>query len=228
MPLLKRRAPTSFEVPLQDVVVRVSAPLELYEEARAAAMQVWEQIQSYGIRDREFRTSKRPLAVPEDAPEIVRRMAGIAGSVGVGPMFTLQGALTEHIGRLLAAHAPELAVTTGGDYFLVSRKRAKLPVHHQRDGEPMSIVIRPDLGPIGVYTTMGRLQTPADTADAVVVVADSCILADAVAAAVMAILRKPGAFGGALSFMRRFAGVHGGIVVQGERIGLTGAVEITP
>jgi len=227
MSLLRRRGQTSFEVPVQDFTVRVSARVELYEEARAAAMQVWEQLQSYGIRHREFRTSKRPLTVPDDAPDIVRRMASVSRAVGVGPMFTIQGALTEHVGRLLAPHAPELAVTTGGDYFLVSRKRAKLAVH-QGAGEPMSIVIRPDLGPIGVYTTMGRLQTPAETADAVIVVADSCILADAVATAVMAILRKPDALAGALRFIRSFQGVHGGIVVMGERIGLAGSVEIAP
>jgi ApbE superfamily uncharacterized protein (UPF0280 family) len=152
-------------------------------------------------------------------------MAAIAAGVGVGPMFTFHGAVTEHVGRTLGRSLSEVVVVNGGDYYVVSKKRAKLVVA-QRRGEGLSVVIRPDLGPIGVYTTMGRLERPAETAESVVVLAESCILADAAAAAVMAILRRPESFAGALSFLRRLRGVHGGIVVHEDRIGVAGGVEI--
>jgi uncharacterized protein len=222
-----KRKSQSFDVPVQDMVLRITAPPDFYEEARAAAMSFWEQLQSYGIRNPEFRTSKRPLAeVPENAPEVVRRMITIASGVGVGPMFTFPGALTDHVGTTLNRFVPELVIVNGGDYFIATKKASKLTVFH-RDGEPMSVVIRPERCPMGVYTTMGNLQTPADTADGVIVLATSCILADAAAAGVLAILKRPESFAGALTFLRHLKGVHGGIVIHEDRIGVAGNVEIS-
>jgi hypothetical protein len=52
------------------------------------------------------------------------------------------------------------------------------------------------------------------------------MLADAAAAGVEAILPKEEGFANALEYLRRVPGVHGGLVVQGERIGVVGALEI--
>src|SRR2546427_8230739 len=101
MSLLRKRS-VHFDVPIQDLTLRIAGPEELYEEARAAGMQFWEQIQSYAIRHPGFQSSKRPLSVPEDAPEIVRQMAAQTGLAGVGPMFAFRGALTEFVGKRLA------------------------------------------------------------------------------------------------------------------------------
>ena len=49
MPLRTKRRSRSFDVPVHDLVLRVTGPEELYEEARAVGMQFWEQVQSYGI-----------------------------------------------------------------------------------------------------------------------------------------------------------------------------------
>ncbi|HYU56467.1 MAG TPA: hypothetical protein VEO00_00260, partial [Actinomycetota bacterium] len=182
-------------------------------------------LQSYCIRDKGFKTSKRPVAVPEDAPETIRRMGEVAALVGVGPMFTFPGALAEHVGRTLARSLPEVTVVNGGDTYAVTRRPSKLTVY-RREGQALSVVIRPEQGPAGVYTTEGSLLTAADSADAVVVVADSCVLADAVAAAVLAILSHPRSFAQALRLLRTTAGVRGGIVVRDERIGLAGHVEL--
>ncbi len=225
MPLRMRRKAQSFDVPVHDMVLRITAPLDYYEEARAAAMGFWEQLQAFALRNPEFRMSKRPLAVQEGAPAIIREMVESSGRVGVGPMFTFPGALTEQVGRTLHRALPELVIVNGGDYYVVTKKPKKLLVH-QRQGEPLSVVIRPQRCPLGVYTTLGNAHTPADTVDGVVVVADSCILADAAAAGVMAILRRPESFAGALAFLRRIPGIHGGIVMHEDRIGVAGGVEI--
>src|SRR6266498_1668375 len=144
MRLLKRRT-HHFEVPVQDMVLRISGPEELYEEARAAGMQFWEQIQAYAIRHPGFQTTKRPLSVPEDAPEIVRQMAAQTGLTGVGPMFAFRGALTEFVGRKLASELAEVIVTCGADHYVVSSKRARLGLRGGA-GQGMALVIKPDLG----------------------------------------------------------------------------------
>ena len=225
MPLRTRKKGRFFEVPVQDMILRVAGPEELYGEARAAGMQFWEQLQAYTIRNPEFRTSKRPLALPEDHPATVRRMAAIAGRAGVGPMFTFQGALTEAVGASLA-RGGEVMVSCGGDYFVVPRRRARLHVHPGLGGDSLSVVVKPELGPQGIYTTTGRTHTAADTGDSVVIVASSCILADAAAAGTLSILSKPKSLRAALEYLRRLRGVHGAMIVRGDRVGLAGNLEL--
>jgi ApbE superfamily uncharacterized protein (UPF0280 family) len=225
LPLLKRK-PQSFSLQIQDFVLRVTAPEEFYEESRAAALSMWEQVQSYSIRDPAFRTSKRPVQVPDTAPAVVREMAEAAASAGVGPVFTVQGALIDHVGRYLARNVHEVLVSSGGDHFIRSRKRMKLPVRQGADGEGISVIVDPARGAAGVSTTLRKGGLPAGSVDGLAVVATSCALADAAAAAAMAILARHDSFASALAYLRQIEGVHGAVVVQGDRIGVAGGVEV--
>jgi hypothetical protein len=65
-----------------------------------------------------------------------------------------------------------------------------------------------------------------DGPDGLAVVAGACMLAEATAAGVQACLPKQDGFGMALNYLQRVPGVLGAIVVEGERIGVAGAVEI--
>ncbi len=125
---LLRRKTKNFEIQVQDLVLRITADDDLAEESRAAALSFWEQLQSYALRDPAFRESKRAIAVPADAPDIVREMVQAASDAGVGPMFTFQGAVTDQVGRFLSRLVSEVTVACGGDYFIVTRKRMKLSV----------------------------------------------------------------------------------------------------
>ena len=223
MRLLKRK-PRSFDIQVQDMTLRISASTDLNEESRAAALGFWEQLQAYALRNPEFRTSKRPLEVPESAPEIVREMVRAARAAGVGPMFTFQGAVTDQVGRFLARSVSEVSVACGGDYFILTKKRMKLTVHRKPNGEALSVVVAHRDGGLGVSTTLGRGRSAG--VDGLAVLAATCMLADAAAAGVQAILPKPEGFHGALDYLRRVKGVLGGVVIQGERIGVAGGVEI--
>jgi ApbE superfamily uncharacterized protein (UPF0280 family) len=226
LPLLKKK-PQSFTLQIQDFVLRVNAPLELYEESRAAALSMWEQLQSYSVRNPAFRTSKRPVEVPDDAPPVAREMAAAAAAAGVGPVFTVQGALIDHVGRYLARNVHEVLVSSGGDHFILSRKRLKLPVSHGgAGGGGISVIVDPTRGAAGVSTTLGKGSLPADTVDGLAVVASSCALADAAAAAATAILARHDSFQRALAYLQAIEGVRGAVVVAGERIGVTGGVEV--
>src|SRR5207244_12096468 len=108
----------SFELPLRSRVLRIAADPELYEEARVACLSFWEQLQSYSIRDHQFRTSKRPVDVFESVLAIIREMAGAAARAGVGPIYTFQGAIIDHVGRHLAKRLPEVMVSTGGGHYV--------------------------------------------------------------------------------------------------------------
>ena len=204
-------------------MLHISAGTDFNEESRAAALSFWEQLHAYALRNPEVRTSKRPIEVPDDAPSIVREMVKAAGAAGVGPMFSFQGAVTDHVGRFLAQEVHEVTVACGGDLFIVARKRQKLVVHRRPSGEAISVVIEPRADGVGISTTLGRGRIGVD---GLALIAESCMLADAAAAGVQAILPKDDGFRLALAYLKRVPGVRGGVVVQGDRIGVAGGVEI--
>lgn len=221
MKLLKKK-PRSFEIQVADMSLRITVGTDLNEESRAAALSFWEQLQAYALRNPEVRSSKRPIEVSEDAPAIVRELVAASAAAGVGPMFSFRGALTDHVGRYLAREAHDLTVSNAGDYFIVTRKRHKLTVQADDGGTAIAIVVPPSREGIGVATGVRR----GAGADALAVVAASCMLAGAAAAGVQAILAKPDGFHLALVYLRKVPGVQGGIVVDGDRIGVAGSVEI--
>lgn len=228
MLLRLRKKARPFDVPVQDLTLRISAAEEFYEEARAAGMHFWEQIQSYAIRNPAFRSSKRPIEVPEGAPAIVREMAEQSAVAGVGPMFTFRGALVEFVGRKIAEAVPEVTVGCGEDHFVITRRRARLTLGHSGTDRQnrLALVVKPDLGPQGIYSALERTVLRPQPADGLVVVARSCILADAAGAAATAILSRPGSLRTALSYLQRLPGVHGAMVIRGQRIGVAGALEL--
>jgi hypothetical protein len=225
MRLLRRRVQT-FEIQVHDMTLHISANPDLAEEARAAALSFWEQLQSYGLQHPAFTSSKRPIRVPQSAPEIVREMIASATAAGVGPMYTFRGAVADHVGRILARTSHDVTVASGGDYFIVARKRQKLTVHRTGSGAPLSLVVLPTREGLGVATTMGSGRRLAPGVDGLAVMARSCMLADAAAAGVQALVAKRDGLHGALAYLRGIPGVHGGLVVAGSSIGLAGGLEI--
>jgi ApbE superfamily uncharacterized protein (UPF0280 family) len=221
--ILRRRA-TTFEIRVEDLRLLVTAPEDVAEEVRAAALSLWEQLRSYSLRDPAFRTSKRPItAVRSDAPDVVREMVAAASAAGVGPMVTFRGAVVDQVGRVLAAQLPELTVACAGDYFIKARRRTQVGIR-RADGDSIAVAFGASEG-VGVSTTLGRARAGAGP-DGLAVIASSCTMADAVAAGVQAILTKPGGFAKALRYLRAMPGVLGGVIVVGEHIGLAGGVEI--
>jgi len=222
--LLRRRA-KAFEIQVADLTLHITAPEDFAEESRAAALGFWEQLQSYALRYPAFSQSKRPLdRIGADAPEIVREMARAATSAGVGPMFTVRGAVVDQVGRFLSDQLNELTVSCDGDYYLKARKRMKLAVR-RRGGAPLTVAVEPAPGGVGVSTTLGRGRGHTGP-DGLAVIAETCMLADAAAAGVQAVLSKPDGFGMALRYLQAVPKVRGGVVVLGATIGVAGAVEI--
>jgi uncharacterized protein len=225
--LLSRRQKT-FEIQVQDLSLQITAAPDLVEESRAAALTFWEQLEAWSRQHPEFRTSKRPLAVPENAPELVQEMVRSSGTAGVGPIFAFHGAVTDYVGRFLARQTREITVECGGDLFILRRKRTKLTVHRRGNGGPISLVVEPRSGGVGVSTTLARGRRGAGVTgpDGLAVLASSCMLANAASAGIQALLPKPDGMRSALHYLERVPGVQGGLVVQGDEIGVAGRVEI--
>jgi uncharacterized protein len=205
------------------MVLHISAGTDINEESRAAALSFWEQLQAYALRNPAIRTSKRPIQVPGDAPPIVQEMVAAAGRAGVGPMYSFQGAVTDHVGRFLTRSTTEVTVSTGGGYFIAGKKRQKLTVFRGLDGGSLAVVVPPSRSGVGVATSASHGKI---ALDGIAVIATSCMLAEAASAGVQAILPKQGGLRSALMYLKKVPGVLGGMVLVGDRIGLAGGLEI--
>lgn len=226
MSILRKKSQT-FEMQIQDMTLRITANPDLYEEARAAALQFWDRLNSYAARNPKFRTSKLPIELPEDAPELMREIAGQAALAGLGPHFAFGGALTDHLGRFLSARAHDVVVASGGGYYAATRKRTKLTVFHGEDtGEGLAIAVDPSRGPVGIYTTMGRTDLPVQSVDGLVVQASSCTLADAAGTYALGLFEKADSFKSGLEYLQSVPGVLGAIVIRDGSIGVAGGLEI--
>jgi ApbE superfamily uncharacterized protein (UPF0280 family) len=143
-------------------------------------------------------------------------------------MFSFQGAVTDHVGRFLARDGQEVTVNCGVDYFIRSKRRQKLTVM-RRPGSTVAVVVPSSKQGVGVSMSSGTVRGSANGGtplDGLAVLAESCMLADAAAAGVQAILAKEDGFGTALGYLKKVDGVFGGLVISGERIGLMGSLEI--
>ena len=226
MSILRRKAQT-FELQVQDVTLRITANPELYEEARAAVLQFSDRLNAYAARNPRFRTSKLPVELPDDAPDLMREIAEQCALAGLGPQFAFGGALTDHLGRFLSQRERDVVVASGGGYYAATRKRTKLTVFQGEDfGEGLAIAVDPAHGPVGIYTTMGRRDLPVDSVDGLVVQASSCTLADAAGTYALGVFAKPDSMKAGLEYLQGVPGVLGAMVIRDGSIGVAGGLEI--
>jgi ApbE superfamily uncharacterized protein (UPF0280 family) len=153
-----------------------------------------------------------------------------AGTVaGVGPMYSFRAALVEFVGRSLVGKGrKDVIVSCPGIWFVVARKRTRLSVRSGRDAEPLSVVVKPELGVHGVYSSLGREVDRALPGhdDGVVVVAKSPTLAAAAATAARAILARRESIDDTLTYLQGLPGLFGAMLVRGEQIGFAGGIEL--
>jgi ApbE superfamily uncharacterized protein (UPF0280 family) len=222
MPVRERKK-VLVEVAVDDWVLRIWARRSVLDEARVASLRFAEELASYAIRDPGFKRARRPIPVPQDAPPIIREMARLSALAGVGPAFTFRGALLDYVGLALAQDLKEVSASCGGDHFVLAGKPGRLALPGNRK---LALIVPAELGFKGIHTEIGRSEGSARGADILAVVAESCILADAVAAAATTIMARRRSLHAGLAFLKAIPGIHGAVVVQGTRIGLAGNVEL--
>ena len=158
------------------------------------ALSFWEQLQSYALRNPEFRRSQAAVAPRAGgrARHRARDGRGVQRARGSGRCSRSAGAVTDQVGRFLAGSLSEVTVSCDGDYFIQTQEADALAVR-RHGGAPIAVAVEPVPGGVGVSTTLGRGRGGGGP-DGLAVLATSCMLADAAAAGVQAILPKHDGF----------------------------------
>ncbi|MCX7766010.1 MAG: UPF0280 family protein [Candidatus Sumerlaeia bacterium] len=207
--------------------LEIRAQQDLKRQALQCVKKFRAQIIDYIQRHPEFKTSLVPVEVEKDAAEIVQAMASAGKLANVGPMAAVAGAIAEFVGRRLIRYSSEIIVENGGDIFICSAQQRQVAIY--AGDSPLSLKLGIRLFPapqgVGVCTSSATIgpSLSLGKADAVVIIARSATLADAVATAVGNLVTLPATIEPALNFALSIPEVHGALIILGDKFGVAGS-----
>jgi uncharacterized protein len=187
-------------------------------------------LEEYIAKNPNFEKSMIPMRVSPFAPYIVRLMAWAGKRANVGPMAAMSGSMAEQVGKELLKHSKEVIVENGGDIFIKANRPRKIGIYAGKStfSENIAIEISPQETPLGICTSygIGGQTTCIGNADAIVVVARSCALADAAVNAIGNLVKSEETIGDGLEMAKKIKGLHGVLIIKNDKIGAWGTLKI--
>lgn len=221
---------TSFEITVKQTNLHIQADTDLSAQAIQAVHRCRGLIEGHIRQDPGFVDSLLPMAVPDTASRIIRDMAQAAGVANVGPMAAVAGAVAEYTGRHLLSFSSEVIVENGGDIFICSHTDTVLSIF--AGNSPLSLTtgiqVPAQKTAFGVCTSSGTFghSTSFGKADAVMVMARSCMLADAAATGLANQVNTSDDIPCILEKGRQIPGIQGLVIIVGTQIGLWGNLKL--
>lgn len=218
----------TFGIRVKQTDMRVSAETCLQEEALALVLEARAQVERYIERHPEFLASLVPLANDPAVPSVVAAMIEASRRANVGPMAAVAGAIAEHVGRGLSSRSGEIIVENGGDLYVRSRRRRELTLLAENTSlTGLRIALPPFAEGAGIATSAGTLghSLSFGCADAVMVLAESGALADALATAIGNRIRAATDLEPALARAREL-GARAVVIIADGHVAACGAVEL--
>ncbi len=220
----------SFRVVVKETDLLVRAGKRLVDETRDLILKHRLPLERYAEDHPEFVDSLTPLDRDQLAPPIVRAMIEASQKAGVGPMAAVAGTLAEFVGRDLLTYSQEVMIENGGDVFvrtsfpltvaiLAGKSRLSGKVGVQVDSPETPIAVCTSSGTVGHSLSFGK-------AEAVVVISESCALADAAATSIGNAVSKKSDVASAIGLGRSIEGVLGIVIIVNDELGMWGSVEL--
>ena len=222
----------SFELTVKQTDLYIRSRRNLKDKALDSVLKHRSSLESYIGRHPIFLTTLQPYQAEAGAPTIVKEMARVSQLAGVGPMAAVAGAVAEAIGRDLLAFSPEIVVENGGDIFLKISKKRLVGIYAGESSftKKIALEIMPRETPLGICTSSGTVghSLSLGSADAVIVLSPSTALADAAATALGNIVKAADDIPKAIEKAKSIEGLHGVVIVVGDKMGIWGRVRIVP
>jgi ApbE superfamily uncharacterized protein (UPF0280 family) len=191
-----------------------------------------ELLKEYIKRDPVFLSTLEPYRPLPDAPSSAEEMSRAAGLAGVGPMAAVAGYFSEMVGRKLSAYSSEVIVENGGDIWLKTKKVRRVGVFAGESpfSNRIALEIAPSHSPLGICTSSGTVghSLSFGRADAMVIVSESAVLADAVATAACNMVKTEEDMEAAVNFSLSIPGVTGALCIMGEKMAAAGNIKLVP
>jgi len=222
----------SFNVVVEQTDLYIRSRRNLKEKALSSVLKHRGSIESYIGRHPLFLTTLQAYEAEAEAPAIVREMARVSKLTDVGPIAAVAGAIAEAVGRDLLAFSPEVIVENGGDIFLKISKKRLVGIYAGQSAftKKIALEIMPRETPLGIGTSSGTVghSLSLGSADAVIALSSSAALADAAATALGNIVKAADDIPKAIEKAKSIEGLHGVVIVVGDKMGIWGRVRIVP
>lgn len=220
------------ETDLDIGVSRDKLTVALIKETNNEVMSVRSQLEQYIRRDELFLRTLKPHQPARDAPKIVRVMAEAGAVAGTGPMAAVAGAIAQHVGEYLAKRSREVIVENGGDIYIRSGRVRKIGIFAGESPftNRVALEIQPHQTPLGVCTSSGTVghSLSLGRADAVVILAPSAPLADAVATAAGNLVQDERDLEKAVNFALGIKSVTGALAIKNDQLAAAGKIKLVP
>ena len=212
-----------------DLCIRANRELSFY--TRQVLLNFRRQIENYIDNYPLFKSTLLPYPQDDKAPEIIISMIQTASRCGVGPMASVAGAIAEFVGKELLNYSSEVIIENGGDIFIKSNKIRKVNIFAGRSPLSQKIIlkIKAQKNYVGVCTSSGTVGPSLSfgKADAVTVISNSVLLADAAATAVGNIINTRKDIEQGLIYAQKIKGVKGVVIIKDDKMGLWGNINFT-
>lgn len=208
----------------------ISAAVNLESKARQSILKYRAILKKFIAAHPLFLTTLEPYPVEAGAPLIVKDMAECGAQAGVGPMAAVAGAIAQYCAQDLSKYAPELIIENGGDIYMLSHVERLLGIFagHSALSGKIGIAISAGQTPLGISTSSGTVghSLSFGKADAVVILAQTATLSDAVATAIGNIIITPQDIEAGIQKAQKIAGVKGVLIIKDDQMGIWGDVRI--
>jgi ApbE superfamily uncharacterized protein (UPF0280 family) len=226
-----------FEVKYQETDVWIgidpeSFKAEMKERALNKIKELRQKLDEYIETEPFFKKSLKPFQPGETAPAEAMEMAQAAAKAGIGPMSTVAGLFAREIGNEIIQNfsVNELVIENGGDFFAMLKNDIIFSVFAGDSplSEKIGLVITPETSPLGICTSAGTVGPSLSygKADAVVVVAEDLLVADAFATAFGNKVKSPNDVEKVINQAEKYPKILSLLIICEDKIGVRGDYEI--
>lgn len=213
------------KVEIGETAATIAAEGRFVEPAVDAIKSARKELERQVRRDTFFLTTMEPY-VPEDPSPLVLRMCEAAEAAGVGPMATVAGAVAQVALEAMAAQGCRHGwVDNGGDVALVLDRPVTMEVFHEPGARmAFGLVLEPTEAIVGVCSSSGRLghSISLGDADVALAMADSAILADALATSIGNKVAGPESLNTCFDHVKGVRGAYGGLAMLDGQVAVFG------
>jgi len=179
-----------------------------------------------------FKKSLKPFQPTQIAPALAIDMAVAAEKVGIGPMSTVAGLFAREVGEEIIGNfsVDEMVIENGGDIYVLLKDELVLSVFAGDSilSERIALIIPAEKSKLGICTSAGTVGPSISygKADAVVVICEDILLADAFATALGNKVKSPNDVEKVIKQSEKYPEILSLLIICEDKIGIRGDYEM--
>ncbi|ABS61127.1 MULTISPECIES: UPF0280 family protein [Fervidobacterium] len=204
--------------------------LEMLDFTYETVKRLYNELEDYIRKNKEFKTSLVPIGYDGNAPEIAKKMIEASNTAGVGPMACVAGAFSQLVGKNLIEKykSKKVIVENGGDIYINSFDETRIGIFSNFDSEFNRLSIVLSSGEFGVCSSSGKIGHSLNfgNADIVTVIAKNSLIADGFATKLSNMVKISGDITDVLEYTKSFLEdvIYGVVIIINGKMGVIGNV----